>query len=57
MAFSICKFKSDSIMLMMNIDIRDLKSRGPKGPCQFDSGLGHSLFNPQPFILFIVFKI
>jgi hypothetical protein len=28
-------------------DIRDLKSRGEKSPCGFDSRLGHPLFSSE----------
>ena len=28
-------------------DARDLKSRGPKGPCRFKSGPGHQILDPS----------
>ena len=37
------------------VDMADLKSAGPKGPFQFDSGLGYNIF--CVFLFFVVVKL
>src|SRR5262245_33319464 len=36
---------SESARLAELVDARDLKSRGPQGPCRFESGSGHHEIN------------